>query len=82
MARPRINAPPKDASPSRLRFAANLKAERQRQGLSQEALAIKSGMTWSYISQIERGIRNVAIDNMDKLAQGLEIELKDLLESH
>lgn len=79
MARPRTNAPPQDASPSRLRFAANLRAERQRQGLSQEALAVKSGITWSYISQVERGIRNIAVDNMDRLAQGLEVELKDLL---
>lgn len=77
--RPRTKPSKDGASRSRLRFAENVKAERTRQGLSQEALAAKTEMNWSYISQIERGIRNITVDNMDRIALGLGVELRDLL---
>ena len=80
MARPRqTDTPPVEASPSRLIFAEKLRAERNRQGLSLEALADESGLTWSYISQIERAKRSVGIDKMDALAQALGLPLRDLL---
>ena len=56
-----------------------MREERVRQGLSLEDLADKSGLTWSYISQIERGMRSIGIDKMDQLADGLQVDLKDLL---
>lgn len=70
---------PQEASVSRRRFAENLRAERNRQGLTLEDLAERSGLTWSYISQVERGGRNITVDNMDALARGLGVELRDLL---
>lgn len=70
---------PQEASPSRRRFAEKLRAERNRQGLTLEDLAEKSGLTWSYISQVERGVRNITVDNMDALARGVGVELRDLL---
>ncbi len=36
-------------------------------------------MNWSYIAQIERGERNISIDNMTALADGLGVPLRDLL---
>lgn len=80
MARPRLtHTPPESASPSRIRFAEKLRAERTKQGLSLEELADKSGLTWSYISEIERCRRSIGIDKMDALAMALGVELRDLL---
>lgn len=79
MPRVRKNPLPKEASAARVRFAANLRAERHRQSKTLEDLADGSGLTWSYISQVERGIRNITVDNMDALARGLGLELHDLL---
>lgn len=80
MARPRTTeSPPPDASPSRIRFAEKLRAERNRQELSLEQLASKSGLTWSYISEVERCKRSIGIDKADALATALGVELRDLL---
>lgn len=79
MPRPRKIPIVKEASPSRRHFAAALRAERHRQGLTLEDLAERSGLTWSYISQVERGLRNITIDNQDALARGLGVALRDLL---
>lgn len=79
MPRVRKNPIPKEASAARVRFATNLRAERHRQGKTLEDLADTSGLTWSYISQVERGIRNITVDNMDALAHGLDLELRELL---
>lgn len=68
-----------EASEARLRFAWNVRAERKRQGLTLEDLAERSNLTWSYISQVERGIRNITVDNMAALASGLDRDLRDLL---
>lgn len=68
-----------DASPARLTFAKKLRALRRAKDMTLEDLSEKSGINWSYISQVESGHRNIAVDNMWKLAQGLEVELKDLL---
>lgn len=79
MPRPRKQPLPKEPSLSRQQFARSLRAERQRQGLTLEDLAERSGLTWSYISQVERGLRNITIDNQDALARGLGVPLHDLL---
>lgn len=80
MPRVRKTPLPKVASASRLRFSRQLRAERHRQGLTLEDLAERSGLTWSYISQVERGLRNISIDNQDALARGLNVALRDLLQ--
>ena len=49
-------------------------------GLSQEALALQSGIDRSYLGGIERGQHNVAVINLEKIAQALEIPLHCLLE--
>lgn len=81
MPRPRRNPVPLEASPTRLRFAARLREERQRQGLSLEEMSSRCGLGWSYIGQVERGTRNITVDNMHALAAGLGLEVRDLLTS-
>ena len=49
-------------------------------GLSQEALALQSGIDRSYLGGIERGQHNVAVINLEKIAQALEIPLHCLIE--
>ena len=64
----------------RSRFAANVRLHRQRLGLSQEALAEAASLHRTYVGSIERGERNVSIDNMERIAHALGLELVDLLE--
>lgn len=55
-------------------FSSNLRKYRNAAGLSQEAFANKAGLHRTYISALERGKRSVAIDNIEKIADALEIE--------
>ena len=59
-------------------FATNLRNERLKK-LSQEALADLAGLHRTYVGAVERGERNVSIDNMERLAFALGCELTDLL---
>ncbi|GAA5502704.1 hypothetical protein Dxin01_02448 [Deinococcus xinjiangensis] len=79
MPRPRRSSPPSTAARERLWFGENLRRERVRQGLTLEDLAERSGITWSYISHLERGMRNVGIDNMSSLAAAVGKPLMELL---
>jgi DNA-binding XRE family transcriptional regulator len=47
-------------------------------GLSQEALAKIAGLHRTYVGSVERGERNISIDNMECLTQALKIRLVDL----
>lgn len=60
-------------------FARNLRETRIDKGLSQESLAALSGLHRTYIGSVERGERNISIDNMAKIALALDCKLQDLL---
>ena len=60
-------------------FGSNVKASRQRIGLSQEAFAEKCGMHRTYISAIECFRRSISLENIQKIADALEIEPYQLL---
>lgn len=47
-------------------------------GISQEELAFRVGLDRTYISGIERGLRNVALKNIERLAGGLGVKVKEL----
>ena len=51
---------------------------RTERGMTQEALAEASGLHPRYVSDIERGRRNVGIVNLDRLAVALELGLDEL----
>lgn len=61
-------------------LARNLRRLRAERGISQEALADLAGLHRTYVGAIERGERNVSIDNIGKLAAAFEISLSKLLE--
>ncbi|MEQ2399990.1 helix-turn-helix transcriptional regulator [Peptoniphilus sp. CLA-SR-H025] len=55
-------------------FGDNLKKRRKDMGLSQEKFAEKCGMHRTYISAIECYRRSISLDNIQKIADALEIE--------
>ena len=64
---------------NRRSFTINLKRERQKRGLSQEALADLTGLHRTYVGSVERGERNISLDNIGRLARALGLEPADLL---
>jgi transcriptional regulator with XRE-family HTH domain len=66
---------------ARQRFAKQLRARRLQLGLSQESLADGAGLHRTYVGSVERAERNVSIDNMERLALALDVDVVDLLSS-
>ena len=60
------------------RFWNKIKKTRLEKGLSQEKLWFKAKLHRTYISDIERGIKNISLENIEKLANALEVEIKNL----
>ncbi len=52
-----------------------LRADR---GFSQEDFAAHAGISRTYMSEIERGVTNVSLDTIDRVARGLSIGLSEL----
>lgn len=50
-------------------------------GLTQEDLAEKADLHWTYISGIERGVRNVSIVNLFHIALALDVRVRDLVKN-
>jgi DNA-binding XRE family transcriptional regulator len=59
--------------------AQNLRAHRALRGISQEDLATLAGVHRTYVSQIERELKNVSIDSLRKLANALHVDVHVLL---
>ncbi len=59
-----------------------IKDLRLRAGYSQEELAGKAGLHRTYMSDIERGERNVSVENIKKIADALNVDPSDLLKFH
>jgi len=57
----------------------NVRAARQRAGLSQEDLALEAEMKRSYLSDLERGVRNPSVRALGRLAKALGVEAAELL---
>ena len=55
-------------------FANNVKKYRTLNGLSQEAFAEKAGLHRTYISALECEKRSIALDNVQKIADALDVE--------
>lgn len=62
------------------KFGERLRELRKQKNLSQEEIALKSGLHRTYVSDVERGSRNVSLRNIEKLAKALGATAKALLD--
>lgn len=60
-------------------FGQSLAKHRREKGLSQESLAEKADLDRTYLSDIERGVRNPGIRNVILIAEAMGITASDLL---
>ena len=64
----------------RRRAGLNVKKYRNERGLSQEELAFESGLHRTYVSGVERGIRNPTVVIIEKIADALNVDPSKLIE--
>ena len=48
--------------------------------ISQEELSFRCGLSKNYISDVERGTRNISLQAIEKLAKGLQVSIKELFD--
>lgn len=60
-------------------FGSQVRYYRKQKGISQEELASLAGLHRTYIGAIERGERNVSLNNVEKIASSLGVPVVDLL---
>ncbi len=63
----------------KLKLGRKIRETRVKEGYSQEELASRCGLHRTYISDIERGERNVSVENIEKIAIALKTEPDELL---
>lgn len=63
----------------RRRLAANIIRLRKERGWSQEELADRAGLHRTYISGVERGVRNPTISIVEKIARAMDVDVPHLL---
>lgn len=64
------------------KLGVNVRGRRVALGLSQEEVAFRAGMKRSYLSDLERGVRNPTVRALARLATALEAEPWELLVPH
>ena len=62
----------------RVRFGKAVRQKRHKLGVSQEAFADLCGLDRTYVGGIERGERNVALVNIEKIARALRLSIAEL----
>ena len=67
---------------AREHLAANLVLMRRARGWSQEDLALEAGLHRTFVAHVERGARNISLDNIEKLATVFNVEVYRLLVPH
>ena len=57
-----------------------IKQLRKETGLSQEKFALKIDMDRTYFATVESGKRNISLQNIEKIAKGLNVTISELFE--
>jgi transcriptional regulator with XRE-family HTH domain len=60
-------------------FGTSMRAVREQRGLSQEQLAFECELHRTYIGSVERGERNISIENIVRIANALKVKASYLL---
>ena len=66
------------SSDIKTRFGRRVRELRKKKGYSQEALGFESGLDRTYISDIERGVRNLSLENIERIANALEVSISQM----
>ncbi len=66
---------------TKMRVGLRIKELRNALGYSQETLAYSIEMSRTYFAEVETGKRNISIENIDRIAQGLCVSLKEFFNS-
>src|SRR3954468_6343622 len=61
-------------------FGSAVKGKRSELHISQEELADRAGLHRTYVSDVERGARNLSLESIEKLAHALELSISGLFE--
>ena len=69
-----------DGAAIKRKFGLRVRALREERGVSQEAFALQVGLHRTYMSGIERGIRNVSLVNLERISQALGLSLSELFQ--
>ncbi|TEA26509.1 XRE family transcriptional regulator [Candidatus Schmidhempelia bombi str. Bimp] len=70
----------KNANNIQYKFGQQVKLLRKKTNMSQEAFADKCGLDRTYISGIERGVRNPTLQIINTIAKNLDVELSTLFD--
>lgn len=62
-----------------IKFGKSVRRIRRDKNLSQEELSFKAGLHRTYIGMIERAEKNITLINIEKIANALNVDIKDLL---
>ena len=62
----------------RANLGARIRTLREERGMSQYTFADMISMDRGYLGNVERGYRNISLDNLSKIARGLDITLSDM----
>ncbi len=62
----------------RVQYGLRIKDLRDERGLSQRGFAARIGMSPTYLADVERGARNVSIDNMKRIADGFGVTFHEM----
>ena len=60
-------------------LATNMIRLRREKGWSQEALAYECGLHRTFVAHVERQVRNISLDNLERIAQAFEVPIYTLL---
>ena len=62
----------------KIKFGLRLRQLRKEKGISQEELMAATGIHRTYLSEVERGIRNISIVNIEKISLALNIDVMEM----
>ncbi|MBO7127318.1 helix-turn-helix transcriptional regulator [bacterium] len=62
----------------KIKFGLRLRELRKARNISQEELMVATGIHRTYLSEVERGIRNISIVNVEKIARALDVDAMEM----
>jgi transcriptional regulator with XRE-family HTH domain len=64
--------------PHRRTVGQKIRFYRKQAHLSQEELAEKADLSYKYVGEVERGVVNISLDSLVRIAKALRVKLRDL----